>query len=176
MHVDPSCNMFSRKFECRFSLATSLIFTKRNYQNPTSSCVNSLFKSLQSSRQDFKFASPSKRPSSIVVRLIKSNELRKRVSLQGEGRCNNEQLNLANPWVFRAFYFIFIVKQQKMAIKIVINYDISHIKLFLFSSIPYITSSVSRPRGLMDKASDFGSEDCEFESRRGRVFIFSNLA
>ena len=23
------------------------------------------------------------------------------------------------------------------------------------------------PRGLMDKASDFGSEDCEFESRRG---------
>ena len=27
------------------------------------------------------------------------------------------------------------------------------------------------PRGLMDKASDFGSEDCEFESRRGRYFI-----
>ena len=27
-----------------------------------------------------------------------------------------------------------------------------------------------RPRGLMDKASDFGSEDCEFESRRGRIF------
>ena len=25
------------------------------------------------------------------------------------------------------------------------------------------------PRGLMDKASDFESEDCEFESRRGRV-------
>ena len=25
------------------------------------------------------------------------------------------------------------------------------------------------PRGLMDKASDFGSEDCEFESRRGRI-------
>ena len=25
-----------------------------------------------------------------------------------------------------------------------------------------------RPRGLMDKASDFESEDCEFESRRGR--------
>ena len=23
----------------------------------------------------------------------------------------------------------------------------------------------------MDKASDFGSEDCEFESRRGRVFV-----
>ena len=28
------------------------------------------------------------------------------------------------------------------------------------------------PRGLMDKASDFGSEDCEFESRRGQ-FIFN---
>ena len=24
-----------------------------------------------------------------------------------------------------------------------------------------------RPRGLMDKAPDFGSGDCEFESRRG---------
>ena len=24
----------------------------------------------------------------------------------------------------------------------------------------------------MDKASDFGSEDCEFESRRGRITIF----
>ena len=29
-----------------------------------------------------------------------------------------------------------------------------------------------RPRGLMDKASDFESEDCEFESRRGRDPIF----
>ena len=28
------------------------------------------------------------------------------------------------------------------------------------------------PRGLMDKASDFESEDCEFESRRGRSFFF----
>ena len=28
------------------------------------------------------------------------------------------------------------------------------------------------PRGLMDKASDFESEDCEFESRRGRFFLF----
>ena len=33
-----------------------------------------------------------------------------------------------------------------------------------------------RPRGLMDKASDFESEDCEFESRRGRLFcIWSNI-
>ena len=30
-----------------------------------------------------------------------------------------------------------------------------------------------RPRGLMDKASDFGSEDCEFESRRGHKGKFS---
>ena len=29
------------------------------------------------------------------------------------------------------------------------------------------------PRGLMDKASDFESEDCEFESRRGRFFLFT---
>ena len=28
------------------------------------------------------------------------------------------------------------------------------------------------PRGLMDKASDFESEDCEFESRRGQLFYF----
>ena len=28
------------------------------------------------------------------------------------------------------------------------------------------------PCGLMDKASDFGSEDCEFESRRGRNKYF----
>ena len=27
------------------------------------------------------------------------------------------------------------------------------------------------PHGLMDKASDFGSEHCEFESRRGRYFL-----
>ena len=26
-------------------------------------------------------------------------------------------------------------------------------------------------RGLMDKASDFGSEDCGFDSRRGRFFF-----
>ena len=31
------------------------------------------------------------------------------------------------------------------------------------------------PRGLMDKASDFESEDCEFESRRGRNNSFLSL-
>ena len=30
-----------------------------------------------------------------------------------------------------------------------------------------------RPRGLMDKASDFESEDCEFESRRGRYLMIT---
>ena len=30
--------------------------------------------------------------------------------------------------------------------------------------------SLGRPRGLMDMASDFGSEDCGFESRRGQCF------
>ena len=34
---------------------------------------------------------------------------------------------------------------------------------------------IRRPRGLMDKASDFGSEDCEFESRRGRKEFFSKF-
>ena len=34
--------------------------------------------------------------------------------------------------------------------------------------------NLQRPRGLMDKASDFGSEDCEFESRRGRKFQFES--
>ena len=31
---------------------------------------------------------------------------------------------------------------------------------------------IGGPRGLMDKASDFGSEDCRFESCRGRKRIF----
>ena len=30
---------------------------------------------------------------------------------------------------------------------------------------------IGRPRGLMDKASDFGSEDWGFESLRGHIFI-----
>ena len=32
-----------------------------------------------------------------------------------------------------------------------------------------------RPRGLMDKASDFESEDCGFESRRGRRNFYGLL-
>ena len=39
-------------------------------------------------------------------------------------------------------------------------------------AIPYGVM-LHRPRGLMDKASDFGSEDCEFESRRGHKGKFS---
>ena len=35
------------------------------------------------------------------------------------------------------------------------------------STLEFLTPDLW-PRGLMDKASDFGSEDCEFESRRGR--------
>ena len=35
--------------------------------------------------------------------------------------------------------------------------------------------STTRPRGLMDKASDFGSEDCEFESRRGQSVLIHTL-
>ncbi|VDM43021.1 unnamed protein product [Toxocara canis] len=33
----------------------------------------------------------------------------------------------------------------------------------------------SWPRGLMDKASDFGSEDCRFESCRGRTLTCKNV-
>lgn len=33
---------------------------------------------------------------------------------------------------------------------------------------------ICSPRGLMDKASDFGSEDCRFESCRGR-YIFATF-
>ena len=35
---------------------------------------------------------------------------------------------------------------------------------------------VQWPRGLMDKASDFESEDCEFESRRGRKVLIETNA
>ncbi len=38
------------------------------------------------------------------------------------------------------------------------------------SDLKHQTSA--RPCGLMDKALDFGSRDCEFESRRGRTHIF----
>ena len=34
-----------------------------------------------------------------------------------------------------------------------------------------ITGASKSPCGPMDKASDFGSEDCGFESRRGRIFF-----
>ena len=42
------------------------------------------------------------------------------------------------------------------------------------SSVP--NNSQVWPRGLMDKASDFESEDCEFESRRGhnKLFLFTH--
>ena len=39
----------------------------------------------------------------------------------------------------------------------------------IFKSYNFCTSD-GRPRGLMDMASDFGSEDCGFESRRGQCF------
>ena len=58
--------------------------------------------------------------------------------------------------------------------------DLLNVREHLLSAAPrvveyrYITNisdPLRRPRGLMDKASDFGSEDCEFESRRGRDFF-----
>ena len=47
---------------------------------------------------------------------------------------------------------------------------------FYWLLIPQRTRpNLYRPRGLMDKASDFGSEDCEFESRRGQNRKFSGF-
>ena len=46
-----------------------------------------------------------------------------------------------------------------------------HITYLLIISTLYKHHKYSSwPRSLMDKASDFESEDCEFESRRGRYF------
>ena len=41
---------------------------------------------------------------------------------------------------------------------------------FSIIGIKYTLAGYCRPRGLMDMASDFGSEDCGFESRRGQIF------
>ena len=49
-----------------------------------------------------------------------------------------------------------------------ISYEIRHVLICIYQ---LHFGVLGRPRGLMDKASDFGSEDCEFESRRGRYFI-----
>ena len=49
-----------------------------------------------------------------------------------------------------------------------ISYEITHVLICIYQ---LHFGCLGRPRGLMDKASDFGSEDCEFESRRGRYFI-----
>ena len=49
-------------------------------------------------------------------------------------------------------------------------------KTYITTMTKHKTSIYHRPRGLMDKASDFESEDCEFESRRGhylyKTFVF----
>ena len=34
-----------------------------------------------------------------------------------------------------------------------------------------LSATDGRPRGLMDMASDFGSEDCGFESHRGQLLF-----
>ena len=50
----------------------------------------------------------------------------------------------------------------------VFRYRLSKIRMFHGTF-----TGMFRPRGLMDKASDFESEDCEFESRRGQYFYVS---
>ena len=42
---------------------------------------------------------------------------------------------------------------------------------FVYHIVLYSTAILSRPRGLMDKASDFESEDSRFESWRGRPYF-----
>ena len=51
------------------------------------------------------------------------------------------------------------------------------IKLFVQfqSNMKTYQYRIYRPRGLMDKAPDFGSGDCEFESRRGRYVFCKEL-
>ena len=53
-----------------------------------------------------------------------------------------------------------------------ISYEITHIQICICQ---LHFKFLERPRGLMDKASDFGSEDCEFESRRGQNRKFSGF-
>ena len=53
-------------------------------------------------------------------------------------------------------------------IQLPISYEITHVLICIYQ---LHFGFLGRPRGLMDKASDFGSEDCEFESRRGRYFL-----
>ena len=48
---------------------------------------------------------------------------------------------------------------------------IYQISILILLYYPWHFNFNTGPRGLMDKASDFGSEDCEFESRRGRYFL-----
>ena len=51
---------------------------------------------------------------------------------------------------------------------------IYQISILILLYYPWHFNFNTGPRGLMDKASDFGSEYCEFESRRGRRNYFAN--
>ena len=56
------------------------------------------------------------------------------------------------------------------SIKLSLHYDIQ-INVLRICQYALIYNMYQRPRGLMDKASDFGSEDCRFESCRGRTIL-----
>ena len=49
---------------------------------------------------------------------------------------------------------------------------VPNITLLIFKDAIKTTDNIYRPRGLMDKASDFGSTDSRCESWRGRLLIF----
>lgn len=49
--------------------------------------------------------------------------------------------------------------------------DSCHIATDMDTEQSALSNAQSRPCGPMDKASDFGSEDCRFESCQGRILI-----
>ena len=65
-------------------------------------------------------------------------------------------------FVYIYIFFFFFLNQNK--------FDVATAYISKF-----VTHSNKWPRGLTDKASDFESEDCEFESRRGRFFLTKNI-
>ena len=81
--------------------------------------------------------------------------------------------------IYVNLYFRFRTSSRKKALVIAINVEMNkknstknrRLEEIYYPDLIYLYSN-RRPRGLMDKASDFGSEDCEFESRRGRKEFF----
>ena len=52
-----------------------------------------------------------------------------------------------------------------------VEYEEERNKTMLYITNLSSQENVDRPRGAMDSVSDFGSEGCEFKSRRGQFFF-----